>query len=152
MKPSERAFLTLLLLFAAALRFSGIAHGQPDPQFAPTTTPLRLIHESTPVQPDEFLYVSLPLRMLVSGQLNSKFFENPSFLINLNFFTDLLTGANVGRSVDTWADWGDRWIASFDLYVVARAYSALGGLIAVAAVYATARRLGGRAQPRRPVC
>lgn len=47
------------------------------------------------------------------------------------------------RGVETWADWGDRWIASFDLYVVARAYSALGGLIAVAAVYATARRLAG---------
>lgn len=45
MKPSERLFLTLLLLFAAALRFSEIAHGQPDPLFAPTTTALRLIHE-----------------------------------------------------------------------------------------------------------
>ncbi|MCK6581356.1 MAG: hypothetical protein L6Q98_24965 [Anaerolineae bacterium] len=144
MKPPERLFLTLLLLCAAGLRLSGIAHGQPAAEFAPTAAARQMIHENAAVHPDEFLYVSLPLRMLVSGQLNSKFFENPSLLINLNFVTDWLTGADAGRSLDAWAGAGDRQIASFDLYVVGRGYSALGGLIAVAAVYATTRRLAGR--------
>jgi hypothetical protein len=143
----ESLFVLCLLLLAAGLRLFGVAHGQPPADLFPTWTAARGISPSAAIHPDEFLYVSYPLRMGVSGQLNSKFFENPSFLINLNFFTFWLTGAFDGRDLDAWAaaGMGDREIASFDLYVIARVYSALGGVVAAAAAYAAARRLNGRA-------
>jgi hypothetical protein len=143
---SERLFVVCLLLLAAGLRLFGVAHGQPQADLYPTYTAARALSPNAAIHPDEFLYVAYPLRMGVSGQLNSKFFENPSFLINLNFFTFWLTGAFDGRSVEGWreAGLGDREIASLDLYVIARVCSALGGVIAVAAAYAAARRLNGR--------
>ena len=92
----ELAFVTILLLFAAALRLIGVENGMPDPAAFPTETARGIIPDSVAIQPDEFLFVARPYHMIVSRQLNPQYFENPSFLINLNFFTFLLSGEGKG--------------------------------------------------------
>lgn len=142
----EWAFVCALLLIAACLRLVGVDHGQPDPQYDPSFAPYGLVNPNLPVHPDEFLFVTRPLAMLLTGKLNPKFFHNPSLLINLNFFTYLLTNSGAGLSLaarDPQTVSG-RSFAPFPLYVIGRVYSALGGLLAVAAAYALARRMAGR--------
>ncbi|MDX2160462.1 MAG: glycosyltransferase family 39 protein [bacterium] len=144
MRNGERFFVVTLLIFAAALRILGITFGEPDPLFTPTDTARGTIHENVAVHPDEHLFVARPLRMVVTGQLNPKFFHNPSLLNNLNFFTFLVSDAGRGMSLEGWEGINERRHTPFPLYVISRAYSAFGGLLAVAAVYATARLVGGR--------
>ncbi len=140
----EWLFVVVLLLFAAGLRIIGITNGQPDMTAFPTEAARDMVPYSVAVQPDEFLFVARPYQMLVSRQLNPQYFENPSFLINLNFFTYLLTGEGRGVDYKSWQGIDEREHAPFRFYVLGRMYSALGGLLAVAALYALARRVAGR--------
>lgn len=144
MQPSERVFTVVLLLFAFALRVTGLAWGQPDPQYAPSFAPYGMIHEQTPLHPDEFLFAALPFRVVLDPLYAFEFYENPSFLINLSAWTTRLTGAANGLNAADRAGYNDRYYAPFNVYVVNRLYSMLGGLLTVAAVYALARRLAGR--------
>lgn len=142
MRPADWFFAALLLLVAATLRFTGIDFGQPNPAYNRSLHPR--LHPFTPLHPDEFYYVSIPCAMLAKGRRSPDFYENPSFLIYLNYATFGLTGAC--RDVDTSVREGlsGRSYAPFPLYVIGRVYSALGGLLAVAASYALARHLAGR--------
>ncbi len=137
-------YVVALLLFAAGLRFVGIDFGQPDPEYSQSTYPQQMLHEQTPLHPDEFLFITRPLRMVLTGQLNPQFFENPSFLINLNFVTFFLTDAGNGLTHEARANLSGRSYAPFHLYLIGRTYSALGGLLAVAAAYALTLRTAGR--------
>ncbi len=137
-------FITVLLLFAAGLRITGISYGQPDPRYAPSTHPQQMIHGQTPMQPDEYLSVSIPLEMLVRGQLNPGFFEYPSFITYTNYFVFGITGAAEGVSPENRAGVGLREYAPFPLYVLSRMYSVFGGMLIVAAVYASTRLAAGR--------
>jgi hypothetical protein len=130
-----------LLIAAASARLIGIRFGTLDMSLYATAAARGGLPYNAPVHPDEFFYVVRPLRMLVTGQLNPKFFENPSFLIHLNFFTYLLTDAGAGYHADTWRGIDERQHAPFNLYLIGRVYSALGGLVAVAATYTAARGL-----------
>ncbi|MGQ9887444.1 MAG: hypothetical protein ACUVSX_03045 [Aggregatilineales bacterium] len=141
---SEWLFVTALLLFAAGLRFAGLSFGQPDPQFARSSVPYQLLPMEAPIHPDEFLFITLPLQMLVENRLNPKFYHNPSLLIYANYVTFAITGADNGIDPAVRRGLNGRQYAPFHLYVIGRAYSALGGLLAVGATYALARRVGGR--------
>ncbi len=141
---SEWLFIVALLLFAAGLRFIGLAYGQPDPRYDHSGLVQGLINANTPIHPDEFLFITRPLQMLLTRQYNPKFFHNPSFLNNVNFVTFWLTDAGNGLSLEDRQGVNGRSYAPFHLYIIGRTYSALGGIIAVAATYAATRRIGGR--------
>lgn len=144
LRGADWFYIVALLLFAAGLRFIGIDFGQPNPEYSQSTYPQQMLHEQTPLHPDEFLFITRPLRMVLTGQLNPQFFENPSFLINLNFVTFFLTDAGDGLTHESRANLSGRSYAPFHLYVIGRTYSALGGLLAVAAAYALTLRTAGR--------
>lgn len=133
-----------LLLFAAALRIIGIGYGAPDMSDFPSDAARDLLPLETPIHPDEFLYVSIPLQMRVSGRFSPDFFENPTFLINLNVLTHLVSGYGSDLIWNDIRGIGLRELAPFPLYVIGRWYSVLGGLLAVAATYAAARTVAGR--------
>lgn len=133
-----------LLLFAAGMRFAGIVFGQPDAQYAHSSVPHQLMPMEAPIHPDEFLFITLPLQMLVEGRLNPKFYHNPSLMIYANYATFALTGASAGIDPALRKDLNGRQYAPFHLYVIGRTYSVLGGMLAVAATYALARQMGGR--------
>lgn len=141
---AEWAFIVALLLLAAGLRFTGITAGQPDPRYSASDTAAGLLPLETPIHPDEYFFVSIPLQMAVSRYPNPKFFESPSFTINVNFLLYLLTGT--GSDIDPAAltTVGQRQFAPFVAYFLGRAHIALAGVVVVVATYATARRLGGR--------
>ena len=122
----EWLFVVALLLFAAGLRIVGVTNGQPDMSAFPTDAARDMVPYSVAVQPDEFLFVARPYRMLLTRQLNPQYFENPSFLINLNFFTYLLTGEGRGVSYDSFKGIDEREHAPFRFYVIGRMYSASG--------------------------
>ncbi len=133
----DRTSIVIVLLLAASLRFAGITFGQPNPEYNRSLYPM--LHLQTVLHPDEYFYVAIPYEMAVRGTLNPHFYENPSFLIYLNFFTFKLTNALHDAQPERWADMNNRSYAPFPLYVVGRVYSALGGIITVAAVYAAVR-------------
>jgi hypothetical protein len=141
--PRQLAAVVGVLLLAAALRFTGIAFGQPNPIYAPEDAALNSINEATPLHPDEFLFVQRPLRMLLTGELNPKFFHNPSFLIHTNLVVYWLTGEQSNMTWEGREEIGARRAAPFRLYVNGRLFSALGGMLAVAATYAAGRQMGG---------
>lgn len=140
----EWLFVTALLLLAAGLRFVGIGFGQPDAQYARSSVPDQLMPMEAPLHPDEFLFITLPLQMLVEGRLNPKFYHNPSLLIYANYATFALTGAGQGIDPALREGLNGRQYAPFHLYVIGRVYSALGAMLAVAATYGLARQMGGR--------
>jgi hypothetical protein len=144
MSRHERFFILMLLVFTFDLRIIGIAWGQPNPTYSPSYAPRGMIHEQTPLQPDEFLFAALPFKMALTGNLNPKFFETPSFLLNTSFLLTKLTGADSGYRHEDRVGLNDRYYAPFTVYVVNRVLSALGGLLAVACSYALARYFGGR--------
>ena len=94
--------VTLLLLFAAALRIIGISYGGLNPDYFPSYAPYGMAHEQLPVHTDEYVTVATPVNMALRGWLDPNFFEYPSFLINSNlvmftadrFSTGLFAGAN----------------------------------------------------------
>ncbi|NPV67267.1 MAG: phospholipid carrier-dependent glycosyltransferase [Anaerolineae bacterium] len=147
---AKLAFVVLLLLFAAGLRIPGITYGQPDPAYFPSYARNQTLSPNSAFHPDEFHQVSKPLQMLLRRQLHPQFFENPNFLINLNFVTYWLTNAEDGltladrENIDgTDQDIGAREYAPFRLYVQTRYFSALGGLLAVAGAFALGKQLSG---------
>jgi Dolichyl-phosphate-mannose-protein mannosyltransferase len=141
---AELSFVMVVLLFAAGLRLIGVENGMPDESTFPTLAAHDLIPDQVAVQPDEFLFVVRPYRMLVTRRFNPHYFENPSLLINLNFFTYLFSGEGKGVTSASWKGINEREEAPFRFYVIGRVYSALGGLLAVAAIYALMRWIGGR--------
>ncbi len=144
MGRAELFFVVMMLVFAAGLRLIGNTFGQPNPDYYPSYTPRQMIHSNTALHSDEFHFVSKPLQMLVKRQLHPHFFENPNFLINLNFVTYWLTGADNGITLADREGVGAREYAPFHLYPYVRTLSALGGVLAVAGTYAIARFMAGR--------
>ncbi|MBK8031115.1 MAG: glycosyltransferase family 39 protein [Chloroflexi bacterium] len=140
----EIGAVTVLLLFAAALRIIGISAGAPDMAYFPADAAQNLLPIEAPIHPDEFLYVTTPLHMRAKHRLNPDFFENPTFLINLNLLTYIVTDTGSDLVWEAIKEIGQRQIAPFSLYVIGRWYSVLGGLLAVAATYAAARVVAGR--------
>jgi 4-amino-4-deoxy-L-arabinose transferase-like glycosyltransferase len=141
---AEWLFIVALLLLAVVLRFTGLTYGQPDPRYDHSGIDQGLINVNTPIHPDEFLFITRPLQMLLTRQYNPKFFHNPSFLNNANFVTFWLTDVGNGLSQEDRKGVNGRSYAPFHLYIIGRTYSALGGILAVAATYAATRRIGGR--------
>jgi hypothetical protein len=140
----ELLFVTVLLLFASALRIIGIAYGQPAMSYHPTDAVRNTLPLEVPIHPDEYFYVAIPMQMVVNGDFEPHFYENPSFLINLNALTYWLTGAGQGQTPDDFKGISQRQFAPFPLYIIGRFYSILGGLLAIAATYAAARLIAGR--------
>jgi hypothetical protein len=131
--------LLAILLLAFALRLAGNSFGAMDSEYNQSLDPL--LPDQAALHPDEYFYVSIPMRMLTEGRLNPKFFENPSFLINLNFLTFWLNGEAIPDDTSTLSE---RSYASFPLYFIGRMYSALGGLLAVAGAIGLSNRLSGK--------
>ncbi len=146
LRPVDWLFITALLLLATGLRFFGLSFGQPNPSYAESTFPYGLLQLETPIHPDEFQFVSIPLRMLVTGDFRTGYLVNPTLLTNLNMATYWLTGAaaEIDHELREGLRDSARQYAPFPLYIIGRVYSALGGVLGVAAVYATARLLAGR--------
>ncbi len=144
MPRREIFFVTVLLLFAASLRLIGVTYAEPDNSAFPTDAARDMVPRNIPVQPDEYMFLTRPYRMIVTRQLNPLYFQNPSFLINLNFFTFLFSGEGKGVTFASWHGISELEQAPFRFYVIGRTYSALGGLLVVAAIYALTRRIAGR--------
>ncbi len=136
--------VTLLLLFAVGLRIIGISHGQLAAAHFPSYAPFGMTHEAMPIQPDEFLSVSIPVNMLLRDRLNPGFFNYPSFIINSNYALLRLTGAADGWSLSQREGYNLRAYADFSLYVFSRMYSVFGSMITVACAYAISRIVAGR--------
>ena len=138
-------FITALLLLATGLRFTGLSFGQPDPRYAASTMPYGLLQLEAVVHPDEFQFVSIPLRMLAANVFRTGYLINPTLLTNLNLLTFWLSGAAEGIDHEARQQLPDsgRQYAPFHLYVIGRVYSALSGVLGVAAIYATTRLLAG---------
>lgn len=133
--------IVLVLLFAASLRLLGLSFGHPPETISPGDAAMDTLPDNAVVHPDEYFFVQRPLWMLFNDTLNPRFFENPSFLINLNLVTFALTGERSTLSWDVRADLNPRRQAPFRLYFIARTWSALAGVLAVAATYGGARVL-----------
>ena len=143
MRPIDWLAVTILLLFAAALRIVGIGFGQPNPEFFPSYAPYGMVHERLPLHPDEFYTVALPFEMGLRKRLNPEFFNYPAFLINANLALYHLTGALEGAQLADREGALLNSYAPFSLYALSRAYSVFGSLLAVACAYAIARLLSG---------
>lgn len=143
MRPIDWLAVTILLLFAAALRIVGISFGQPNPEYFPSYAPYGMIHEHLPVHPDEFYTVALPFDLALRKRLNPEFFNYPGFLINANLTLYHLTGALEGRLLSDRDGALLNSYAPFSLYVLSRAYSVFGSMLAVACAYAIVRLIAG---------
>lgn len=131
----------LILLVPMALYTAGLAYGRPRPEYSPSTVQNAWLNGTTVYHPDEFAYVGIPYRMLLTDQWNPHYFHNPSLNLYTNVGLFWLSGAeNLPHNVR----YGDREIAPFQLYVMARYMSALYTLLAVALTAATGRLIGGR--------
>jgi hypothetical protein len=132
--------IALILLVAAALRLIGAGWGHPDPQYSQVPLPAGQLDANALVHPDAFHFVGRPYKMAVEASLDPQFFENPSFYINLNLALDILSGDWNNPAVIT-DDVPMRSVAPFRVYVMGRVVSAWMGILGVAFVYATGRRL-----------
>lgn len=144
MRRIDWIVVTLLLIFTAGLRIIGISYGQLNPDYFPSTAPYKMLHQQVPMQPDEYLSVSVPMDMALRNRLNPNFFEYPAFIVNTNFVLYHLTGALEGLSLDDRQGENLRVFAEFPLYVMSRMYSVYGGLLMVACAYAISRMVAGR--------
>ncbi|MBW4439550.1 MAG: phospholipid carrier-dependent glycosyltransferase [Pleurocapsa minor GSE-CHR-MK-17-07R] len=138
----EILIVTALLLLAFIFRVVGISFGQPNMVLFPSDQAGNFLPLESAVHPDEYFYVAIPVQMAAQRRLNPDFFENPSLLINLNLFINTLTGKN-DKSLNEITGQSQRQIADFSLYIMGRSWSALGGLLAVAATYGAVRLLSG---------
>lgn len=136
--------VTLLLLFAAALRIIGISYGGLNPDYYPSYAPYGMAHEQLPIQPDEYLNVVTPVNMALRKRLNPDFFEYPSLIMNSNLALFTLTGSLEGYSLAPRDGRSLRSYAEHRLYVLSRLYSLAGGMLQVACAYAIGRLLAGR--------
>ena len=144
MRRIDIAAVTALLLFAASLRIIGMSFGQLNPDYFPSYAPHGMMHEQSPIHPDEFFNVSIPVNMALRNRLNPEFFNYPSFIINANFVLFHLTGAIESLSLEDREDHNLRVYSAHHLYVFSRMYSVAGGMIALASCYAITRFLAGR--------
>jgi hypothetical protein len=122
---------TLLALYTA-----GLAYGHPLPRYSPSTVEKAWLNAATVYHPDEYFYVGIPYRMLLTRAWNPHFYENPSLTIYTNLSLFWFSGAE--RMPHDLA-YGEREIAPFQLYVMARYLSALYALLAVVLTYAAGR-------------
>ena len=136
--------VTALLLFAAGLRILGLSYGQLNPEYFPSFAPYGMVHEQLPVNPDSFQNVAIPVEMALKNRRNPEFFTYPSFIINLNYVMNGLTGALDGLSLSDRQGLTLLNYAPFSLYVFSRVYSVFGGLLMVACAYAVSRLVCGR--------
>lgn len=133
--------VVMLLLLAAALRFIGVTYGQPDPRYAPSTYPRQMLHNQTPMQPDEYEFVAVPFEMVLKRTLTPGY-VNRGLVTTMNATVFWLTGAGSGLShAADRQGVNSREYAPFVLYVMARVFSGLGGVVSTAAAYALTRRL-----------
>ena len=144
MRRADWFAVTLTLLFAGGLRIIGIDHGHLDPAYFPSYAPKGMTHEQLPVQPDEFLSVSIPVDMALRGSWNPGFFEYPGYIVNTSRVLLHLTGSLEGLSLDDRAGRTLREYAPFAHYVAGRMFSVFGGLLMTACAYAICRLVDGR--------
>lgn len=135
--------LICILLLAWLLRIAWLDFGAPQPSYNESLSPL--LPTWSYIHPDEYFYVAIPAQMEHEGRWNPNFFENPSFLINLNLVNMLLTNTSSSEAlnrvdIDTVTL---RNFATFPMYFVGRVFSALGGMLVVPAVFTAARKLYG---------
>ena len=126
------AVLTMLL----ALYTAGLAFGHPLPQYSPSTVEKAWLNAATVYHPDEFAYVGIPYRMLLTRQWDPHYYHNPSLTIYTNLGLFWVSGAG---GMPHHLEYGDREIAPFQLYVMARYLSALYTLLAAVLTYAAGR-------------
>ena len=143
MRRLDWVAVTVLLLFTAGLRILGISYGQLNADYFPSTAPYHMLHEQVPIQPDEYLSVSVPMDMALHQRLNPNFFEYPGFIVNTNFVLYHLTGALDGLSLEDRQGESLRVFADFSLYVMSRMMSVFGGLLMVTCAYAIGRLVVG---------
>lgn len=144
MRRIDWAPVTLLLLFAAALRIIGISYGGLNPDYFPSYAPYGMAHEQLPVHTDEYVTVATPVNMALRGWLDPNFFEYPSFLINSSLVMFTLTDSLRDYSLARRDGRSLRNYAEHRLYVFARIFSFAGGMLQVVCAYAMARLLAGR--------
>lgn len=144
MRRIDWVTVTCLLLFAAGLRIVGMTYGQLKPEYFPSYVPKHMIHSQAPFQPDEYLSVAIPMEMALRGQLNPNFFEYPAFIVNTNLVLYNITGAVNGLSLADRQGENLRTFAPFELYVMSRMLSVVGGMLMVACAYAVSRIVAGR--------
>lgn len=144
LRPIDWVVILCVLLGAAVLRTTGLDFGRPNPAHNRSLQPM--INMNTTLHPDEYFYVSIPYEMVARGWAYPHFYENPSFLINLNRITFQLTNSATEANPGRWdaEKINNRSFAPFPLYVIGRFYSMLGGLLIVASLYATTRLMMGR--------
>ncbi|MCY4146360.1 MAG: phospholipid carrier-dependent glycosyltransferase [Chloroflexi bacterium] len=136
--------VTLMLLFAAALRIIGISYGGVNPDYFPSYAPQGMAHDQLPIHPDAYVMVATPVNMALRNWLDPNFFEYPSFIINANLVMFQLTGSLDGYSLEARDGRSLRVYAEHRLFVMARIWSLAGGMLQVACGYAMARLLSGR--------
>lgn len=144
MRGQDWGITVAILLFAAALRLVGVAWGQPNARFDRTYTPRDLLHDQTPLQADEYVFVSFSLQMLLEHEIVPRFYHNPTFVHNFNALVFLLTGSHEQLAPASREGLTMRHYAPFRLYVMGRAHSALASVLAAAVTLAIARTLAGR--------
>ena len=127
---------TIAGIVLVALYTSGLAHGRPRPEYSPTTVQDAWLNGATVYHPDEFAYVGIPFRMLLTNEWNPHYYHNPSLTIYTNVGLFALAGAeNFPHDLS----YDDRAIAPFQLYVMARYLSALVTLLSVVLTYVAGR-------------
>jgi len=131
----------IALLIPMALYTAGLAHGRPDPAYSRSIVQNAWLNPSTIYHPDEFAYVGIPYRMLLQDEWNPHYYHNPSLNLYTNLGVFWLTGA---ETLPHRIKYGDREIAPFQLYVMARALSALYMLLTIPLTYAAGRLAFGR--------
>lgn len=124
-----------------ALYAIGLSHGIPRFDTASINRYSDWLNPGYIYHPDEFAYVGIPYRMLVTREWNPHYYHNPplNLYTNLAFFT-LIGADNLPHDEEH----GDREIASFNLYFSARYLSMLYTLLMIPLVYAAGRVAFGR--------
>lgn len=144
MRGRDWGAVVAVLLLASVLRLVGIAWGQPDPRFDSYYSPRDLLHDQTPLQADEYIFVSFSLKMLRDGELVPRFYHNPTFVHRFNALVFWITGTPQQLAPTVRDGLTMRHYAPFRLYVMGRAHSVLASVFAAAITMAIARVLAGR--------
>lgn len=129
--PTERVVALILLALAFTVRILPLTWGHPDPAFARSFHDKGMIHEQTPLHPDEYFFAAVPFRKVLEPQSNFTFYENPSFLVNVSYVVARFSGVGQGLDPRDRAGLNERYYAPFSLYMLTRTLSALGGVLAV---------------------
>ncbi|MBN1680496.1 MAG: glycosyltransferase family 39 protein [Anaerolineae bacterium] len=128
--------VTLALLIPMMLFTAGLTHGRPRDEYSPSTVKNAWLNSQTVYHPDAFAYVGKPYRMLLTREWNPHYYHNPP----LNIYTNLaLFWASGAENMPHNVQYGEREIAPFQLYIMARYMSALYMLLTVVFTYAAGR-------------